>query len=177
MSSIHVMNWRNRTKRKLIEYKGGKCEMCGYDKIEYARAFSFHHLDSNQKDFGVSGKSWSFERLKSETDKCQLLCVRCHAELHDKQEAEDRNKRMKIRANRLTVKKCRECNNDFKPTHYRQRFCSEKCAHLSLRRVKRPSKPQLAEDIAKLSWTAIGKKYEVSDNACRKWARKMGLIV
>ena len=44
------------------------------------------------------------------------------------------------------------------------------------RKVERPTKEQLAEDIINLSWTAIGKKYGVSDNATRKWARKYGLL-
>ena len=39
-------------KIKVVEYKGGKCEVCGYDK-NYA-VLEFHHLDPSQKDFGIS---------------------------------------------------------------------------------------------------------------------------
>ena len=42
----------------------------------------FHHLDPNEKDFTISGKSWAFERLKKEVDKCILVCNRCHTEIH-----------------------------------------------------------------------------------------------
>ena len=38
-----------RRKLKLIELKGGKCEMCGYDKN--ISALEFHHIDSSQKEF------------------------------------------------------------------------------------------------------------------------------
>jgi len=48
---------------------------------------------------------------------------------------------------------------------------------ISRRKVERPSKEHLKEllDIHK-NWTYIGKKYGVSDNAVRKWARSYTLI-
>lgn len=76
-----VVNWRIRTKQKLVEYKGGECVKCGYNKC--ITALQFHHEDPNEKDFSISGKSWSFERLKKEVDKCILLCSNCHTELHE----------------------------------------------------------------------------------------------
>ena len=79
--SESVISWRKRTKIKLIEYKGGKCEICGYNKC-YG-ALHFHHLNSDKKDFDISGKSLSFERLKAEADKCILVCSNCHSELHN----------------------------------------------------------------------------------------------
>lgn len=54
--------------------------------------------------------------------------------------------------------------------------CSDSCAKFIRRKVERPSAEQLAEDIRTLSWLAIGRKYGVSDNAARKWARKYGLL-
>jgi len=39
-----------------------------------------------------------------------------------------------------------------------------------------PTREELAEDIKTISWVAIGKKYGVSDNAARKWARKFNLF-
>lgn len=79
--SQSVINWRKRTKQKLVEYKGGKCCRCEYDTC--IEALEFHHIDPSEKDFTISGKSWSFERLKKEVDKCVLLCSRCHTELHN----------------------------------------------------------------------------------------------
>mgnify|MGYP003402983197 CR=1 FL=1 len=75
-----VISWRKRVKLKLIEYKGGKCERCNYNRCE--RALEFHHLDPSKKDFTISGKSWSYERLKIEVDKCILVCSNCHNEIH-----------------------------------------------------------------------------------------------
>lgn len=80
-NSENVMLWRKRKKRELIEYKGGKCEICGYNKCD--RALHFHHLNPKEKDFQISGKSLNFEKLKNEVDKCILVCSNCHCEIHD----------------------------------------------------------------------------------------------
>jgi hypothetical protein len=61
-NSENVISWRKRVKIKLVEYKGQKCEICGYDKC--IQALTFHHKDPNEKDFNISGKSYSFERMK-----------------------------------------------------------------------------------------------------------------
>jgi len=37
--------------------------------------------------------------------------------------------------------------------------------------VPRPTYEQLKEDLAHMSWLAVGRKYGVSDNAVRKWIR------
>ncbi len=76
-----VVDWRKRTKQKLVDYKGGSCTKCGYNKC--ISALEFHHIDPNKKDFQVCGKSWSFERLKNEVDKCILVCSNCHREIHE----------------------------------------------------------------------------------------------
>ena len=79
--SKSVIEWRKRKKIELVKYKGGRCEKCGYDKS--ISALCFHHLDPDQKDFSISCKSYSIERLKKEVDKCILVCANCHIELHD----------------------------------------------------------------------------------------------
>jgi hypothetical protein len=63
-----------------IKYKGGKCQVCNYNK--YFGALEFHHLDPKQKDFTIASSNKSFELLKNELDKCTLLCSNCHGEVH-----------------------------------------------------------------------------------------------
>ena len=47
-----------------------------------------------------------------------------------------------------------------------------------LRKVKnRPSKEELSQMISEMSYVAIGKKYDISDNAVRKWAKKYEIIL
>ena len=65
-----------------IEYKGGKCVGCGYNKSIWA--LDFHHLDPSKKDFSMGGGYKPFERIKEELDKCILVCKNCHAEIHEK---------------------------------------------------------------------------------------------
>lgn len=80
-SSRYVVNKRRERKFRLFDYKGGKCDICGYNK-RIMNAYSFHHLDPTKKEFHLSSITTSWERSKAEVDKCQLLCVRCHAEVH-----------------------------------------------------------------------------------------------
>ncbi len=69
-------------KEKCVEYKGGKCEICGYDK--YFGALEFHHKDPTQKDLQISKvRTRTFNnKIKKELDKCLLLCSNCHREIH-----------------------------------------------------------------------------------------------
>jgi DNA-binding CsgD family transcriptional regulator len=79
--SINVVKWRQDKKIKLVEYKGGSCQICNYNKS--IGALEFHHLDPNEKDFNISGKSYSYEKMKNEVDKCILVCSNCHIEIHE----------------------------------------------------------------------------------------------
>ena len=77
-----VRKRRRKVRLMAVEYKGGKCSRCGYSRC--IEALEFHHLDSSQKDFGMSqdGYTRSWERVRQELDKCVLLCANCHRELH-----------------------------------------------------------------------------------------------
>jgi predicted HNH restriction endonuclease len=75
---------RRRAKLRAIEYKGGKCSRCGYDSC--VAALDFHHTDPSQKDLAIgSSGHLAWETLKSELDKCLLLCANCHREEHDRE--------------------------------------------------------------------------------------------
>lgn len=77
-----VKNFRKRIKEKAVDYKGGKCIICGYNRC--IKALDFHHLDPTEKDFNISrncNKAW--DKVKLELDKCILVCSNCHREIHD----------------------------------------------------------------------------------------------
>lgn len=74
---------RQKLKLQAVKYKGGKCEICGYDTCQ--TALEFHHLDPNEKDFAISKKSTTFEKIKPELDKCIMVCSNCHKEIHESQ--------------------------------------------------------------------------------------------
>lgn len=77
-----VRKRRRKVRLRAIEYKGGSCKICGYKKC--FDALEFHHQDPFGKDFSISSKGYtrSWERVKSELDKCVLVCANCHREIH-----------------------------------------------------------------------------------------------
>lgn len=73
------MQRQNEKKAALVKYKGGKCCICGYDKVN--SALDFHHV--GPKEFGIAKrKDISLEKLKKEVDKTILVCKNCHQEIH-----------------------------------------------------------------------------------------------
>lgn len=77
-----VQKRRAKTKELAVQYKGGKCQICGYSR--YLGALEFHHLDPTRKDFGIGEKGYtrSFDSVKEELDKCICVCSNCHKEIH-----------------------------------------------------------------------------------------------
>ena len=81
-----VCKRRKELRLKAIAYKGGRCQICGYDRC--IEALEFHHLNGSKKEFGISykGITRSWEKIKNELDKCILVCANCHREIHAKQQ-------------------------------------------------------------------------------------------
>lgn len=81
----HIQNVQKQgtdRKIKLVTMFGSKCKYCGYSKL--LNALSFHHLDRKTKLFGLDKnnlrcKSW--KSITIEAAKCELVCIRCHAEI------------------------------------------------------------------------------------------------
>lgn len=76
---------------------------------------------------------------------------------------------------------CQYCKNHFSVTenYYNKKnpkYCSRLCKDLSTRKCKRPNKEELKKLIKKNSWLSIGRKFNVSDNTIRKWAKIYKLI-
>jgi hypothetical protein len=76
-------NRRIKRKEFFVNYKGGSCQKCGYNKN--ISCLIFHHRNPNHKLFPLTVKNLSskkIEDLKKEVDKCDLLCHNCHNEEH-----------------------------------------------------------------------------------------------
>ena len=72
-----------KRKLELINYLGGECEICGYNKN--IAALVFHHKNPEEKELRLDIRHISatnMETLYKEVDKCMLLCANCHAEIH-----------------------------------------------------------------------------------------------
>ena len=85
-ANCYIKQQERALKRKmdLITYKGGKCEICGYDKN--IAALDFHHINPDDKSFQLDARHLSntnIEKIKEEVDKCILVCANCHREIHN----------------------------------------------------------------------------------------------
>ena len=75
--SDNLFGWRRITKTRMVAAFGKKCCIC---KKEYPQEiFEFHHLDPDDKLFGIGSiKSISWDRLVVELRKCVMVCANCH---------------------------------------------------------------------------------------------------
>jgi DNA-directed RNA polymerase subunit RPC12/RpoP len=79
-SAKHLVDARRKKKKHLVKYKGGACQICGYDRC--LDALDFHHC-LGEKEQGLSrAVRGKLQAAKAEADKCVLLCNRCHKEVH-----------------------------------------------------------------------------------------------
>jgi len=118
-----------------------------------------HHLDGN--------------RNNNRKENLLLLSRGMHTRLHKWIEAgSDYSEGITGQSN---INTCEIC--DITLQEKQKRYCSVECLEKGNdKKTKRPSKEILENDINNMSWIAIGKKYGVSDNAARKWAKKYGII-
>jgi hypothetical protein len=151
---------RNHLKKRLYEegLKQPVCEMCGQGQEWRGRRLSLilDHINGVRNDNRI-------ENLR-------IVCPNCAATLETHCG----------RANRLSMRACARCGDEFQPRRSRQRYCSRECGirasrdsgpRPSARKVQRPPHEQLLREIAANGWSATGRKYGVSGNAIRKWVR------
>jgi hypothetical protein len=70
----------------LKELKINGCAICGYNKC--ITALVFHHVNPEDKKFCINMRNMTDKHVKSivkEVQKCILLCMNCHAEVHYKE--------------------------------------------------------------------------------------------
>ena len=81
----YMKQYREERSGWINDYKLSKgCSICGYNKC--AAALDFHH-PNDDKEFTIAkfrNKNISIEKIKLEIEKCEVLCCRCHRELHFK---------------------------------------------------------------------------------------------
>jgi len=97
----------------------------------------------------------------------RLLCPNCNSQ----------QSTFAGRANKRPPIKCKKCNGEV--SRKAKTGMCHKCFRIDnsrFRKVDRPSKQALAKMIKSSSWCAIGRKYGVSDNTIRKWAKKYKII-
>lgn len=172
-----VKKSRHLLKERLVDISGGKCCICGYNKC--LQALEFHHIDPSQKDFTISqNTNMGFEKAIQEIKKCILVCANCHREIHaglivpPQQNYFNEQKYQEILAQRAPKKNyCIDCGKEISLKALRCPCCSNQ----SKRQAIRPDKEELKKMIRNQTFLSIGQKYNVSDNAVRKWCKQYGL--
>jgi hypothetical protein len=166
---------------------GKSCKICNDCDLKH---LSFHHKDKTIKKSNLSVATFRRNRdfLIEEVKKCILLCHNCHMEVEhgihlDKEREWDDlihpfNCSIEELYNRLPFKKdrviyyCQEqhCSKELK---FKALRCSEcnKINQYNQRKADRPSHKQLLQEIEDTNYSAVGRKYGVSDNTIRKWKR------
>lgn len=72
---------RNEKRKWFLEIKSTlKCVKCGENHLA---VLDFHHLNPNEKEFGISKFFHTpKEKILNEMKKCIVLCSNCHRKLH-----------------------------------------------------------------------------------------------
>lgn len=171
--SQSVITYRKQRKNDLVKLKGGKCCICGFNA--YNEALEFHHVDPSTKSFGLSdGNCKSFEKDFEELKKCALVCSNCHKGIEagylslpknwnfiDENVLQDI-----IERHSSTATICPRCGGK---KYKRAQYCIDCHNELKSRGSKKPDRDTLKDLIRHNSFLSIGKMFEVTDNAIRKW--------
>jgi hypothetical protein len=156
----HSTYSRHTLKQRLYDagLKDRVCELCGQNELWNGAHMSLilDHINGVADDNRV-------ENLR-------IVCPNCNATLETHCG----------KANLRTVvdQLCERCGTVFRPKTARRRFCSRECGmrwerrgrpRPGARKVQRPPYEVLVREVEALGWSAVGRKYGVSDNAVRKW--------
>lgn len=176
-----VVSFRQRRKNNLVKFLGNKCCLCGYKKSN--AALEFHHLDPKSKKYQLSsGNCHNIQEDIEEAKKCILVCSNCHREIHEGlYQNEDLTKYQNFdeEIEKLLLKTedkyyCSKCRIEI--TKYSKSGMCHKCISSVKQKVQNlPSREELKELIKNKSFVEIGKDYNVSDNAIRKWCKNYNL--
>lgn len=151
---------RGHLKERLFKdgVKARRCEMCGQGERWHGAvmALILDHINGIAND----------HRLQN----LRVVCPNCAATLETHCGRQNRRDRI--------AQRCPTCGCPFSPSRAKQRYCSRHCAtrrdrtrdaQSGGRRVPRPPYNHLLREVQALGYSAVGRRYGVSDNAIRKW--------
>lgn len=183
-SAWNVSKQLRKIKQKAIEYKGGKCINCGYNKC--TTSLVFHHRDPNEKEFGIGNKLAKWETIKAELDKCDLLCLNCHGEVHEiEYQRKLSEKEAFIRSNiparkdkSLEQRTCQYCKSSFnlrgKGGNAPNKYCSIKCRRDAIRKIPNDIS-RLQELVSSKSLSELSIELGVTTRAIQKVCKKLNV--
>ena len=154
-------------RKYLYQKYDSKCSDCGWTKkntFTQKIPLEVDHIDGNFKN--------------NKEENLKLICPNCHSLTSTYKGANKGKGRHGRKVNLVdqTDNKCPDCDKKISRHSTRCVQCSNKITNeKQIKKSKKPSKEILGDLIKKKSFTAIGKKYGVSDNAVRRWCRSYNL--
>ena len=132
-----------------------KCAICGQEPFWNGKelTLTLDHINGHNHDDRLENLRW--------------ICPNC-------------DRQLSTFAGRNIVRKnnknyCIDCGCEILQSSVRCSSCSAKQKGLLSRKIERPSKEELKQLIRTQSFSALGRKYDVTDNAIRKWCESYNL--
>lgn len=159
-------------KEKLINkgIKEHKCECCGL-------------TEWNEKPIPIELNHINGENTDNRIENLEIICPNCHAQTptyrrKNKKSAINKTKKDRYEKYKNTpvivkvVNNCIVCGSETENKYY----CSTKC-YKSEQSKNIPTIDEILESFkTEKSFCAVGRKYDVSDNAVRKWCKNYGIL-
>jgi Zn finger protein HypA/HybF involved in hydrogenase expression len=176
----------SKLKKRLIDegLKTSKCECCNLSEwMGNPIGLELHHINGDSND--------------NQLHNLQILCPNCHSMTDNYRgrniktkktepteewvnttlkyvinKSDDETKQIK----KQEIKQCLTCNGEY--TGKSKKYCSIEC-YYEAKRINNtiPKVPELLEIFEKYkTFTSVGRHYNVSDNAVRKWCRNYGIM-
>ena len=147
----YIGSWKLKNKLLKEHIKEAKCELCGLTKwLDKDIPLELHHIDGN--------------RYNNQLDNLQLLCPNCHSMQENncgKNLGKYSSKYHRVYHN------CKMCGKPISRSS-KNELCIQ-CSNGLKRKVERPDREQLKQEIRTSTFTNLSKKYGVSDKAIVKW--------
>jgi hypothetical protein len=161
--------YKSSTKLKERLFKEGlkteKCEVCGISEWMGKKiTLELDHINGDNTD----------NRL---VNLC-VLCPNCHSQtstFRNKKRGNIIQKEIRIKTvKEVRIKTIKEVKQNLcecgKSIFFKSKTCVD-CGHIKSRKTERPNIDELIKEVKETSYSAVGKKYGVSDNAIRKWIK------
>lgn len=156
-----IKKFRQKRKRDFIVALGGRCQLCGYNRV--ISSLAFHHLRDKVFELDERRFQYSMQKIFLEAVKCILICHNCHGEVHagliDQEKIDTANAVVNdIVANYQTPHgKCARCGNDCKRT-----FCSDCDKTAGSSKAKYPPDDEFIAEVQRTSGAAVARRLGIS---------------